>query len=1088
MKLSIYTSTYYKTSMEYVVKKAVQQAEKTQMHAYILVPETRSLEVEQMVVSQSKGGATMLVEVVTFRRLFEKLKTNNQAFLSKEAGIMLIRKLALEHINELVCFKKTAKSAGFAQTMYETITQLKSSHVGLQDAETCYQSVAPNLKIKMHDVFQMYAWYETYLQSKYIDASDKLYALSELILTSAKIKQSHVYIIGFENATAQLYTCIKSLIQTAKTTTVSCSYMAGTENAYITENEFFENIKHLGDSLHLAYTATRLPDVLAPEILAIQQHLYTYQPYVYPHAHHVTVGFASNEQEETMFLAQSIMQDVKMHGLRYHEIGVLCPAIEHYTHLLQSIFADYQIPVFMQQSSTLAEHPLFSYVESLFRLKQRNFDQEDVLLFSQNVLCNLSVTESSAFENYCLAYGVQHGEFLQPFTRGAMHKNGKPSAEYIVAEKVRQKLCAQHFAFVTSLPAKQSIAQWVQALQNFMQQQNVVGQLNEISAWQWANGEKEKSGITKQAYAHLQTLLETAKQIMGETVVTADECMSILLAGAQSQNINVLPQVQDSVLIGTVQQNWFGLKKLYVCGAVSGKFPLSQQDCGMIRDQELQVLSNAFAKKIEPTIKTVNARERFACFQALLSAGQALTVTCPKTLSGEEVQPSTIVLQLAEMFENIPNLLQHMQQNEQSMWCMLGNIKHATEQLVIAEQKKQKGEVVEQEGVYQTLKATLPQQPAIQNMQQNTMLQNAEHLYFPNKKTSITRLESYYACPFKCFAENGLRMQPRKEAVFEPMDIGDFLHAFAEKFVKAIQNKTYTPQQIQALAHSVTEQIAEQEVYATKADVLLLRALKSEAKRLAEALYTAQQNSNFRYAGEEVVFGEHATIPAVTLTNGISLEGKIDRIDTNGNLYRLVDYKTGQIDLSAYQLYYGKKIQLFMYLSAMKHFTAKQPVGAFYYPIRNYYLSSTEPQGVEQYRMQGYFIADIGYVRMMDTSLSLQNPKSAFIKASIKADKAHQASGEIELKEESHMVSAVTLQNLIAYAEHLSVQAVEEMRKGCITPSPLQVDKKLPCTYCPYRVTCALISGQRVHVRKANKQWNLEEIAAQIHETNTGTR
>ena len=70
MKLSIYTSTYYKTSMEYVVKKAVQQAEKTQMHAYILVPETRSLEVEQMVVSQSRGGATMLVEVVTFRRLF----------------------------------------------------------------------------------------------------------------------------------------------------------------------------------------------------------------------------------------------------------------------------------------------------------------------------------------------------------------------------------------------------------------------------------------------------------------------------------------------------------------------------------------------------------------------------------------------------------------------------------------------------------------------------------------------------------------------------------------------------------------------------------------------------------------------------------------------------------------------------------------------------------------------------------------------------------------------------------------------------------------------------------------------------------
>jgi len=118
----------------------------------------------------------------------------------------------------------------------------------------------------------------------------------------------------------------------------------------------------------------------------------------------------------------------------------------------------------------------------------------------------------------------------------------------------------------------------------------------------------------------------------------------------------------------------------------------------------------------------------------------------------------------------------------------------------------------------------------------------------------------------------------------------------------------------------------------------MLLQLKKEAFRLIDALTYQYRESNFKPLAEEMVFGSaNSKYSGIELGHKIKIAGKIDRIDTFKDYYRVIDYKTGYIDLSPKTTYYGGKVQLFAYLKAMQGLN-KRLAGAFYLPIRNVFV------------------------------------------------------------------------------------------------------------------------------------------------------
>ena len=180
----------------------------------------------------------------------------------------------------------------------------------------------------------------------------------------------------------------------------------------------------------------------------------------------------------------------------------------------------------------------------------------------------------------------------------------------------------------------------------------------------------------------------------------------------------------------------------------------------------------------------------------------------------------------------------------------------------------------------------------------------------------------------------------------------------------------------------------------------------------------------------------------------------MDRVDVCDDMLRIVDYKSGKADANLKELYYGEKLQLFLYACAMEKCFDKKVVGEFYLPLHNAY---TRELG-NTYSLKGFFINEDFIVQSFDKRL-VAGMKSDIVNVKLAKDgKAMKnSSKELESKE-------MTL--LKNYSKVVSQKAYDELSSGYIKPSPN--DSNCMCEYCPYSAVC-MRESNRYEVRAINK-------------------
>ena len=130
---------------------------------------------EKELLSLSKNGAFANIYVYSFVRLINRLGfVSAEKTMSKQICILLLRKIIYDNYENLKCYKKTAKTIGFAEKMYETISQFKSSGVSVEDLKLSLATKAEALKAKLEDIVLLYEEYEKVLGEDHFDDLDKL--------------------------------------------------------------------------------------------------------------------------------------------------------------------------------------------------------------------------------------------------------------------------------------------------------------------------------------------------------------------------------------------------------------------------------------------------------------------------------------------------------------------------------------------------------------------------------------------------------------------------------------------------------------------------------------------------------------------------------------------------------------------------------------------------------------------------------------------------------------------------------------------------------------------------------------------------
>jgi ATP-dependent helicase/nuclease subunit B len=182
---------------------------------FIIVPDRGSLAAEKFLAL--RADCLLNVRVVTFSMLFRILSGGQAAVLDKTSAVLFMWRAIQDVRADLCYFSRSASQYAFAEKMFNTINQLKSSLADFLTLEK--NAISAVTKRKMRDIAAICARYQELLSGE-IDGSGILDWLINNVGESEIVKNAHFYVAGFTHLSPQRGEILARLAVSAKSFTI----------------------------------------------------------------------------------------------------------------------------------------------------------------------------------------------------------------------------------------------------------------------------------------------------------------------------------------------------------------------------------------------------------------------------------------------------------------------------------------------------------------------------------------------------------------------------------------------------------------------------------------------------------------------------------------------------------------------------------------------------------------------------------------------------------------------------------------------------------------------------------------------------
>ncbi len=1016
MKLELFAANNYAAASECIVGLLKKNDPRKLDEHHIVISNDRTSMTSELSILDELGGS-FNTRVMTFARLTSCIM-KEKTFISKQSAIMLLGKIAEELKTQLKCYTKSFDTAGFAESIYETVSQLKYSAISPDEINP--DEYEGNLKLKMQDIKIIYAAYENFIKDSYVDSGAKLNELIKHIPESDLIKNSYFYVKDFDSFSVQEALILRQLVIYSKGVTVALPFV---RDNHVYSDENFSTIVNIAKGLDVDCKINFVRKNSSGFTSVIENYLFSYTlPEKPVETHDVTLNKASDVFDEVEKAACHIKKKIAS-GDRYKDFLVVSSDVTAYTYAVKSVFEKYDIPYFIDDKKPLADHVLARFLCDVMRVKTSGFLTENCFAVMKNVFYETE-HDIFAFENFCLKNNVR-------FLNYPFDVSDEEDSE---AERTRSEFV--NFANSLDFSSAQSVEDFCAALTAFIKNEKTAATLQKVIDRQ-ETLDHASYKVSLQAEEKLVEVIKTLADLFGNEKTTAEKFFDLFLSGVRAEKISIIPLYNDCVVVTSLAKSRANANKhLVVLGAGDGKFPAVKGDTKLIADGDIESLEK-HGVLITPKIESENRREAFNVFQLLSMPRQSLYMSYVS--SGESSAPCRAFEEIGQMF---------VFSSDENVEANVFSKKQAEEKLVEMSSAYMSGEkwllpylstlykAVGNENITEFLFTDDQKQP----------LSKGEEVLLPKGKTSVTRLESFFRCPYAYFLEHGLKLKERKEGQLKAVDTGNIIHEVLEKFVKKFvigKNLDMDESKIAAEAAKLFDECVGKKEYAfLKKDAKLafaVKSLKEEAKKVCVQIYRQFLNSCFKPEYAEYTFGfdgEGSVIDAYG--KQIALVGKIDRIDVFDDKFVIVDYKTGKSEFSEKSVYAGQKLQLLTYVSQAKKLTGKRCAGFFYMPIRNNFSEKGEPK----YRYVGRILDDGETIFQLDKEAE-ERGKSDLLSCSLTKSGKFNAQSSLPLSEEQIDV-------YLKYTSMLMKSAVKEMTCGFICQNPFGS----VCKSCKFSSVC----------------------------------
>ncbi|WP_130295954.1 helicase-exonuclease AddAB subunit AddB [Fictibacillus sp. BK138] len=1096
-----------------------------------LVPDQMTFQSEYKLASTPGLNGMIRAQVYSFSRLAWRILGETggmtRMHITSTGVRMMLRKIIESKKEELKIFKKASEQSGFYELLELMTTELKRYCVSSEDlsynAETLLslgqkENNKKVLKDKLSDLSIITGALEKALAGKYLDSEDYLKLLQEKIPYSDTIKDCEIYIDGFHSFTPQELEAAAGLMAHAKKVTIALtseeSYQPDSDPHeldlfYMTKKTaqvLTQKAKEMNVEIEEPIVLSHTPKFTSPAIAHIEKQ-YDARPaisYSNPEGIHLAAGV--NLRSEVEGAARRIIELVRDEGYRYRDIAVTVRNAGSYQPLIETVFSDYGIPVFLDQKKSMLHHPLIELIRSSLDVVLKNWRYEAVFrAVKTDMLYPLDEMRKTTseirkcmdeLENYVLALGIQGSRWtdskpwkykrFRGFEADDFGKTSRDDEKEQLINDLRDMIVSPLKRLSRDLSKSETVADLCTSLYKYLEDLSVPMKLERLKLHAESEGKLRAAREHGQVWNAVLGLLDEMVELTGSEKLSKETWMQMLETGLESMKFALVPPSLDQVLAGTLERSRFtDVKVNFLLGVNDGIIPLKPKDDGLLSEDEREALERN-GVLLAPSARRKLLDEQFMIYLALTNGSDRLFVSYALAdEEGKTLQPSMVIQRMRDLF---PDLKEHLYQNEPGVEDDLSFVQHPLKSVsYLSAQLREwkKGYPISSvwwdvynwiitDDQYDHYAKKAISSLFYFNREAPLSASVSKELYGESILTSISRMELFQSCPFSQFMSYGLKLKERQMYKLEAPDIGQLFHAALKQMNDALQQRRVQWSDLSKgdcyrmagdIVDLLAPQLQHEILLSSNRHLYIKKKLKEVVGKASHILSEHAKASGFTPAGLELAFGTGGTLPPLVykLPNGTTMEvvGRIDRVDTaassKGLLMRVIDYKSSSTGLNLAELYHGIALQMLTYLDVAVAHSEKWlgqesiPAGVLYFHVHNPLLNQKklltadeiEKEVLKKFKMKGLVLAEEEAVQLMDSTM---DKRSNIIPVALTNNGFH--------KSHSSVASASNFETMRHHARKMAVSSGTGITDGVIDIAPYEMKKKVPCTFCSYKPVC----------------------------------
>ena len=1058
----------------------------------VIIPDQFSFEYDKKLYKALGAKMYNNLTVLSFGRLssdiFMRFGGRKGSYAS-DCTKLALTYIAVNNVREkdgFLYFGKMSRSGNFAKIVMNEIKELCYAGVTAEELLTASESCDGREKAKAKDVANIFIEYERLLSEKNLkdNISDVEYA-SGIAKSKGYFKDTDVFIDEFQTFPSDQMKMIEVIAGNADNLTVclTTDNPASKLPLFSAVNRSYARIYSIAENCGCEIKTTIMKDphrFVSEDIALLSKNIFRNRRGEKFSSDNIKLVFAGDIYKECEYVSAEI-KNLVMGGMKYSDIAVLTRNTDSYCSIIESTFERYDIPVFMDIKKPLMHKSvMLMIVSALEYASSKKVSTETVLKYIKTGLTGVSAEEAGVLDNFVYRFGIDGDLWLKEFIE-------EDTKERETAEKIRGKVIPLLEKFKGRLKnaTGKEICKAVFSL------------MTESGAYDYLSTERSLDTESleiireqKQVWNMVCDVLDELCVILGDEKIPAKEFGELFLCIASGEKIANPPQTLDAVVFsGTERARLSSHKAVFIIGASDGEFPADVSEGGVFGKRDIKALSEA-GVELDINSKYRVSEEIFFAYKALTSPSEKLYITHSYLdASGTSLYPSNAMRNISDMvIDDITVSADKLgaiffSKTKKSAYynfvCEFdkNNEDFATLRKYLKSDSEYSGRVDFLEKTVFEKKETL--RPDI-----------AKKLFGDKLYISPSRFEDYQNCPFIYFCKKGLSLYPLEKIEFSASSVGNIVHHCLCRILENTDRNAFLSMSDEDVDSKISlyfKEYLDESMggdYGKDAGFMLSadnvkRTIKEIVMHLREE-FSQSKFYPFAYEASISAGGEGFAPRVITSQNGVDVcfIGNVDRADAfddgDEKFIRVVDYKTGDKAFSFKDVYYGKNMQMLIYLYSIAESVDKSiPAGVLYMPShtakseldRNATKEQTKSLLEKNYKMRGVVLDNENVVKAME-----EDTGGKYIPVNVNKDGSYSKS--------SRLMTADEFSAMKKYIDKVVGEMADNLTGGKIEANPLCDGNSSPCNYCDYYSIClkSMKTPERVYDKDAENK--MKEILA----------